>query len=68
MPGQVTVSDDLEVHIGRSSAALTPAAAFELAERLLRGATKVIVKDAADGALVRGVLSAPGRYLRGVGE
>ena len=65
---ELTVSDDLEVHIGRSRAALTPAQAFATAEQLIRAATRAIVLDAADSAMVRAVASDPAAYLRDVGE
>lgn len=52
----VVVCDDLGLQIGRSRAALSPSQAFTVAEALIRGATRRIVEDEADRALVRDVL------------
>jgi hypothetical protein len=68
MPERVSVSDDLALRIGRASAPLTPADAFALAENLIRAATKAIVLDAADAAMVRGVAADPASYLRDAGS
>jgi hypothetical protein len=68
MPGQVTVSDDLALHIGRARAPLTPSQAFATAEALIRAATRSIVLDAADAAMTRGVLADPAAYLRDTAE
>lgn len=57
MPERVTVAEDLSLRIGRARAALTPSEAFAVAERLIRGATRAIVQDEADRALVRDVLA-----------
>jgi hypothetical protein len=64
MHEQVFVSDDLALRVGGVSVALSPAEAFGVAERLIRGATRAIVLDEADGALVRGVVADPAAYLR----
>jgi hypothetical protein len=46
------VPTDLAVKIGSRRVPLTPAAAFRLAEQLIRGATRAIVQSEADRALV----------------
>ena len=46
------VTTDLAVKIGSRKVALTPAAAFTLAEQLIRGATRAIVQSEADRAAV----------------
>jgi hypothetical protein len=61
---RVQVDDDLALRVGRSRAALTPSQAFAVAEALIRGATRAIVLDAADAAMVRGVMADPVAYLR----
>jgi hypothetical protein len=53
---EVTVADDLALAIGDRSARLSPSQAFNLAEVLIRSATRAIVQDEADRALVRDVL------------
>ncbi len=68
MSERVTVSDNLALRVGRAVAALTPGEAFAVAERLIRAATKAIVRDAADAAMVRGVASDPAGYLRDTGD
>lgn len=53
MPASVAVSDDgLALTIGKRRVSLKPAEGFALAERLIRGATRAIVQDEADRALV----------------
>jgi len=47
-----TVTTDLAVQIGSRKVALTPAAAFTLAEQLIRGATRAIVQSEADRTVV----------------
>ena len=48
MPGGlVDVSDDLTLKIRSPSARLSPAEAFTLAERLIRSATRVMVREEA---------------------
>ena len=64
----VVVSDDLAVRVGRARAALTPGEAFAVAERLIRAATRTIVLDAADAAVVLGVVADPAAHLREVGS
>ena len=57
MPADVTVlNDGLTLDLGGQRVPLTPAEGFALAERLIRGATRAIVQDAADHALVRATL------------
>ena len=68
MSDRVTVSDDLALRVGRARAALTPGEAFSVAEALIRAATRAIVLDAADAALVRGVIADPVAYLRDSGD
>jgi hypothetical protein len=46
------VTTDLAVKIGGRKVALTPAAAFTLAEQLIRGATRAIVQSEADRTVV----------------
>jgi hypothetical protein len=58
------IADDLTATIGRARTRLSPGEAFAVAERLIRGATKAIVLDAADAAMVRGVMADPAAYLR----
>jgi hypothetical protein len=53
----VVVCDDLGLQIGRAKASLSPSQAFIVAEALIRGATRAIVQDEADRALVRDVLT-----------
>ena len=48
----VLVSDDLVMSIGGRKVPLSPSGAFNLAERLIRGATRAIVIDEADRAKV----------------
>jgi hypothetical protein len=64
VPEQVVVSDDLALSVGGAHAALTPAEAFAVAERLIRAATAAIVLDAADAALVRAVVAGPAAHRR----
>jgi hypothetical protein len=47
-----TVTTDLAVQIGSRKVPLTPAAAFTLAEQLIRGATRAIVQSEADRTVV----------------
>ena len=53
---QVHINTDLSVAIGDQTARLSPGEAFRLAERLIRGATRAIVQDEADHALVNGMV------------
>ena len=46
------VTTDLAVQIGGRKVALSPSAAFTLAEQLIRGATRAIIVDEADRAKV----------------
>jgi hypothetical protein len=56
MPAGVQVSDDgLALELGKRRVPLTPSESFALAERLIRGATRAIVQDEADRAVVRSV-------------
>jgi hypothetical protein len=58
MPAEVQVSDDgLALELGRRRVPLTPSEGFALAERLIRGATRAIVQDEADYAVVSAALS-----------
>jgi hypothetical protein len=52
----VVVCDGLGLQIGLEKAALSPSQAFTVAEALIRNATRAIVQDEADRALVHGVL------------
>ena len=53
MPADVAVSDDgLALEFGRQRVALAPSESFALAERLIRGATRAIVQEEADHAVV----------------
>jgi len=58
----VSVTDDggLFLEIERRRISISPSEGFALAERLIRGATKAIVTDEADRALVRDVVRAGG--------
>jgi hypothetical protein len=57
MPADVAVSDnELALEFGTRRVPLTPSQGFALAERLIRGATRAIVQDEADRAVVREVL------------
>ena len=57
MPAGVAVSDDgLALEFGRRRVPLTPSQSFALAERLIRGATRAIVRDEADQAVVSAAL------------
>ena len=60
----VLICDDLGLRIGRSKASLTPSEAFTVAEALIRAATKAIVTDAADAALLREVVRNPERFAQ----
>jgi len=53
----LNVSEDLTVTVGRQRTRLSPAEAFRAAEQLIRGATRAIVIDEADHALVRNTLA-----------
>jgi hypothetical protein len=46
------VTNDLAVQIGGRKVALTPSAAFSLAEQLIRGATRAMIVEEADRAAV----------------
>ena len=48
----VLVSDDLDVSVRDRKVSLSPAQAFNLAEKLIRAATRQIVTDEADRAVV----------------
>jgi hypothetical protein len=48
----VSVSDDLDVSLRDRKVSLSPAQAFNLAEKLIRAATRQIVTDEADRAVV----------------
>jgi len=52
MPSDPGVTTDLSVRIGGRKVALTPSAAFTLAEQLIRGATRAIIVEEADQAAV----------------
>ena len=52
MPSDPVVTTDLSVRIGGRKVALTPSAAFTLAEQLIRGATRAIIVEEADRAAV----------------
>jgi len=52
MPSDPVVTTDLSVRIGGRKVALSPSAAFSLAEQLIRGATRAIIVEEADGAAV----------------
>jgi hypothetical protein len=52
MPSDPVVTTDLAVKIGGRRVALTPSAAFTLAEQLIRGATRAIVQSEADRTVV----------------
>lgn len=52
MPAVPVVTTDLAVQIGGRKVPLTPAAAFTLAEQLIRGATRAIIVEEADRAAV----------------
>ena len=52
MTAAPVVTNDLAVKIGSRRVPLTPAAAFTLAEQLIRGATRAIVQSEADRAVV----------------
>ena len=52
MPSDPVVTTDLSVRIGGRKVALSPSAAFTLAEQLIRGATRAIIVDEADRAKV----------------
>lgn len=52
----LNVAEDLTVTLGKQQTQLSPAEAFRTAERLIRGATRAIIEDEADRALVRDVL------------
>ena len=52
MPSDPVVTTDLSVRIGGRKVALSPSAAFTLAEQLIRGATRAIIVDEADRARV----------------
>jgi hypothetical protein len=54
----IVVCDGLGLQIGSAKAALKPSEAFTIAEALIRGATRAIVEDEADRALVRDALDA----------
>ena len=59
----VVVCDELGLQIGAAKAALSPSQAFTVAEALIRGATRAIVRDEADRAAVHDVLhEAGGRH------
>jgi hypothetical protein len=57
----VLVSDDLVVSVGRRKVPLSPSGAFNLAERLIRTATRQIIVEEADRAAVPNAVRAPGR-------
>ena len=48
MPSDPVVTTDLSVRIGGRKVALSPSAAFSLAEQLIRGATRAIIVEEAD--------------------
>ena len=50
--GSVVVNDDLVLRVGRNRAPLSPSQAFTLAEQLIRGATRAIIVEEADRAVV----------------
>jgi hypothetical protein len=52
MSGFVVVNDDLVLRVGRNRAALSPSAAFSLAENLIRSATRAVIIEEADRAAV----------------
>ena len=52
MPSDPVVTTDLSVRIGGRKVALSPSAAFNLAEQLIRGATRAIIVEEADRAKV----------------
>jgi hypothetical protein len=52
----VLVSDDLDVSVRDRKVSLSPAQAFNLAEKLIRKATRQIVTDEADRAVVLGAV------------
>lgn len=52
MPSVPTVTTDLAVQIGGRKVPLTPAAAFTLAEQLIRAGTRAMIREEADRALV----------------
>jgi hypothetical protein len=58
MPADVSVSNhgEMFLEIERQRVPLSPSEGFALAERLIRGATRAIVTDEADRALVREVV------------
>ena len=59
----LNVAEDLTVTLGKQRTQLSPAQAFRTAERLIRGATRAIVRDEADRAAVHDVLhEAGGRH------
>lgn len=56
----VLVSDDLVMSVGRRKVPLSPSGAFNLAERLIRTATRQIVVEEADRVAVLNAVRAPG--------
>ena len=52
MPADPVVTNDLAVKIGGRKVSLSPSAAFTLAEKLIRGATRAIIVEEADRAAV----------------
>jgi hypothetical protein len=55
----VLVSDDLVMSVGRRKVPLSPSGAFNLAERLIRTATRQIVVEEADRVAVLNAVRAP---------
>jgi hypothetical protein len=65
MPAEVAVSDDgLALEFGKRRVPLTSSEGFALAERLIRGATRAIVQDEADHAVVSAALNPRASDLR----
>ena len=52
MPSDPVLTTDLSLRIGGRKVALSPSAAFSLAEQLIRGATRAIIVEEADRAAV----------------
>ena len=57
MPAVAVLEGELALEFGRRRVPLTPSEGFALAERLIRGATRAIVQDEADHAVVSAALS-----------
>jgi hypothetical protein len=64
----VAVLDDgLALEFGERRVSLIPSEGFALAERLIRGATRAIVQDEANHAVVSAALNSGGRLTSGRG-